>query len=351
MAGDTARVQALDAIQAQDLPLRIIAGEPMPLYLQIVHQLKQLIMTGELADGIQLPAVRPLATHLGVNPGTVMQAYRELANEGLTASMRGRGSVVRNLSGRSDDVMTRERVLDAEVSRLVVRARALGFDPAQTQQRVSAALLSSREPVPVVFLGVTQAHARRYTEELNEHFGDSGVVFLPWSMDDILRRDAGLLAELELAYTVIAFAPRVPEVERALDEWGVPVELIGVRAELAPASRRALAQREPDRSYVLITEPRAVTTALALLETQGEEHGPIEVLACDEDGDVDRARLEEILHGESVIIYSFGVRDVIAGLSVPDERLLEIRFEFSESTWRELRRRWGQGAAKEGAAQ
>lgn len=69
------------AVRAADLPLRLIDTEAMPLYLQVVHQVKQRIITGELADGVLLPAVRTLAARLGINPGTVVQAYRQLASE------------------------------------------------------------------------------------------------------------------------------------------------------------------------------------------------------------------------------------------------------------------------------
>ncbi|MFC4555632.1 GntR family transcriptional regulator [Georgenia faecalis] len=324
------------AMPAASLPLRIIANDATPLYLQIVLQLKQLILTGELPDGVQLPAVRVLAGHLGVNPGTVMQAYRELAHAGLTASLRGRGSVVRTLSGRSGDVLTRERMLDAAVASLTLRARALGFDAAQTQQRVAAALLSAREPVPVVFLGVNAAHARSYAADLDERFSGADVTFVPHSMADILARDPALRARLDTAYTVLAFASRVPEVERALDDWGVAAEIIGVRAEITERSRRALARVGPDLPYTLVTEKRAVTTILAMLRVE-----PVEVVAWEEGTPPDDARLLEVARGSHAIVYSFGVRDEVLALPVSPERLLALEFELTESTVRELDKRWG----------
>ncbi len=65
-----------------------------PLYLQISQQLKRQIRTGELAAGVRLPPERRLAAMLGVNRTTVVNAYRELAADGLVAGHVGRGTVV-----------------------------------------------------------------------------------------------------------------------------------------------------------------------------------------------------------------------------------------------------------------
>lgn len=329
-------------VGAGDLRLRIAPSDAMPLYLQIAHQLKQLIMTGELADSVQLPAVRSLALHLGVNPGTVMQAYRELSQEGLTASIRGRGSVVRTLSGRSADAMARERLLDAAVRRLVSRGRALGFEPVEVQQRLNAALLHDSSPVRIVFLGVTAAHAARYTRELNDRYAARAVRFVPYSVADLQHRDESLLAEFKTAYTVVTFAPRVPEVERTLDTCGVAAEIIGVRAELSVGSRRDLAAMSDDRSYVLITEKRAVPTIMALIDAHGGvDRNPVEVVASGDQEGLDPRQVGDVVDSEKIIIYSFGVREQVAALNLPRERLLELKFEFTDATWVELDRRWG----------
>src|SRR6266851_617134 len=67
----------------------------MPLYRQICQQLREAILSGELAEGIRLPTERSLASELGVNRTTVMNAYNELASEGLIEGHVGRGTLVR----------------------------------------------------------------------------------------------------------------------------------------------------------------------------------------------------------------------------------------------------------------
>lgn len=67
----------------------------LPLYRQICQGLREAILSGELAEGVRLPTERALARELGVNRTTVMNAYNELASEGLIEGHVGRGTLVR----------------------------------------------------------------------------------------------------------------------------------------------------------------------------------------------------------------------------------------------------------------
>src|SRR6266571_3599913 len=67
----------------------------VPLYRQICQKLREAILSGELAEGVRLPTERALANELGVNRTTVMNAYNELASEGLVEGHVGRGTIVR----------------------------------------------------------------------------------------------------------------------------------------------------------------------------------------------------------------------------------------------------------------
>src|SRR6266567_3760914 len=70
-------------------------GSGLPLYRQICQSLREAILSGELAEGVRLPTERALANELGVNRTTVMNAYNELASEGLVEGHVGRGTLVR----------------------------------------------------------------------------------------------------------------------------------------------------------------------------------------------------------------------------------------------------------------
>src|SRR5947209_10035992 len=75
--------------------IHIERANGVPLYRQICQGLREAILSGELAEGTRLPTERALARELNVNRTTVMNAYNELASEGLIEGHVGRGTLVR----------------------------------------------------------------------------------------------------------------------------------------------------------------------------------------------------------------------------------------------------------------
>ncbi len=66
----------------------------VPIYIQIMDQIKHLVATSALQPGDQLPTVRQLATDLRINFNTVARAYRSLDEEGLISTQHGRGTYI-----------------------------------------------------------------------------------------------------------------------------------------------------------------------------------------------------------------------------------------------------------------
>ena len=66
----------------------------VPIYLQIVEQVKRSVALGVLAPGEQLPTVKQLAADLIVNANTIARAYRELERDQVIETMPGRGSFI-----------------------------------------------------------------------------------------------------------------------------------------------------------------------------------------------------------------------------------------------------------------
>jgi GntR family transcriptional regulator len=98
----------------------------VPIYLQLMEQVKHAIETGALRPGEQLPGMRPLAEELVINPNTVAKAYRELEHEGVIELRHGAGAfVAAHARGRklADKLRTAQPVVAAAVERL--RARGL----------------------------------------------------------------------------------------------------------------------------------------------------------------------------------------------------------------------------------
>jgi GntR family transcriptional regulator len=71
----------------------------VPIYLQLMEQVKHGIETRALRAGEQLPGIRPLAEELVINPNTVAKAYRELEHEGVIELRQGAGAFVAGNAG------------------------------------------------------------------------------------------------------------------------------------------------------------------------------------------------------------------------------------------------------------
>src|SRR3954463_540574 len=76
------------------MQIHISPTDGVPIYLQIVQQIKSLVAAGRLTPGEELPPIRVLAERLVVNPNTVARAYRELAADGVLANRRTAGTYV-----------------------------------------------------------------------------------------------------------------------------------------------------------------------------------------------------------------------------------------------------------------
>jgi GntR family transcriptional regulator len=98
----------------------------VPVYRQIIDQVRGGIASGSLTAGDQLPTVRQLAVDLEINPNTVMRAYRELELGGLLETHQGTGTFI---SDKKPDRKSaeRERQLDQIAGDSAARAGAAGF--------------------------------------------------------------------------------------------------------------------------------------------------------------------------------------------------------------------------------
>ena len=70
--------------------------EKIPIYLQIIDFIKKDIVTERLKGGEKLPSVREFAEQLKVNPNTVQRVYQEMEREGITSTIRGTGTFVKD---------------------------------------------------------------------------------------------------------------------------------------------------------------------------------------------------------------------------------------------------------------
>lgn len=96
----------------------------VPLYLQIVSQIKYLVASGRLTAGDEIPPIRVLAEQLLVNPNTVARAYRELEMAGILVKRQGAGTYVSD-AGTPLAWTERQKILRERVAALVTEAHQL----------------------------------------------------------------------------------------------------------------------------------------------------------------------------------------------------------------------------------
>src|SRR5215472_13908034 len=98
----------------------------VPVYRQIIDQVRGAVASGSLTVGEQLPTVRQLAVDLAINPNTVVRAYRELELGGLLETHQGTGTFISAQKTRGGGE-ERARQLARIVEDAVARAGAAGF--------------------------------------------------------------------------------------------------------------------------------------------------------------------------------------------------------------------------------
>lgn len=112
------------------LRIQITTGSSLPIYRQVMDQIRGAVATGKLAVGDPLPSVRALASELVINPNTIAKAYSMLVRDGVLESHQGRGYFV----AQQREIYTRKermRRLSDIIDPFLAEAVSLGFDESQ----------------------------------------------------------------------------------------------------------------------------------------------------------------------------------------------------------------------------
>jgi GntR family transcriptional regulator len=99
----------------------------VPIYLQIVEQVKRSVALGVLAPGEQLPTVKQLAADLVVNANTIARAYRELERDQVIETMPGRGSFIAANGSVAGAKRAVADVADQAIMQAVREGRSMGL--------------------------------------------------------------------------------------------------------------------------------------------------------------------------------------------------------------------------------
>jgi GntR family transcriptional regulator len=117
---------------------RVDTGSGVPIYRQLVQQVRRDVMLGRLRPGDQLPSVKEVVDSLSVNPNTVVKAFSELEHQGLVVRRQGIGTFVA-ASPSMTSVPVAPRLLGS-LARWVDRARQDGLSPEQIRMLLEVAL-------------------------------------------------------------------------------------------------------------------------------------------------------------------------------------------------------------------
>jgi GntR family transcriptional regulator len=113
-------------------------GDPRPLYLQVMEQIKRRVAVGDLPPGTELPSIRQLAADLNISVITIKRAYLELEREGVIFTRQGKGSVVADKPGLQASIQERE--LSEHLEKAADLGVLLGLSKTEMQRRIAEAI-------------------------------------------------------------------------------------------------------------------------------------------------------------------------------------------------------------------
>jgi GntR family transcriptional regulator len=102
----------------------------VPIYRQLLEQVRRMVASGQLAPGTELPSVRELAVRHAVNPMTISRAYGLLESEGLLVRNRGKPMTIAGQSRAQSPLTKRVQQLEPQLEQLILAARQLELSEA-----------------------------------------------------------------------------------------------------------------------------------------------------------------------------------------------------------------------------
>ncbi|MBX3178461.1 MAG: GntR family transcriptional regulator [Candidatus Hydrogenedentes bacterium] len=106
---------------------QISLKDGVPIYRQIVNQVKYMVASGQLTPGAELPPIRTLAEQLLVTPNTIVKAYGQLETEGVVYKRRGAGTYIAE-NGSPLKMAEQRRILAERADTLLSEARQMGYN-------------------------------------------------------------------------------------------------------------------------------------------------------------------------------------------------------------------------------
>lgn len=315
--------------------LRLTHEGRVPLYLQIQHQLRYLITSGQIPPGARLPSVRQVAKDLGVNVSTVSLAYRHLQDEDLVASSPGRGTHVVTRDNVDTSLAERERLALEALEFAMLRNAALGFTRDALAQRVNASLQQPPPPRTVVLIAATARVARKYANSVEAAFPDTTVV--PFGLAAVDRRDPVLCRALDVAYDVITFASLNRDARASVAAMLDDHRVLSISGKVTRSAIATLRSIDPHQTLCLLAQADFLNVSVALVR----EHAPngadahLEIAT-----EADPHRAQALVNAHDLVVYNTGLVEALPDLWLPARKRIELEFDLDEESIARLRAAW-----------
>jgi hypothetical protein len=251
---------------------------------------------------------------------------------------------VRQFSDQGRAQSARQERLDSVLQEAREKARALGFDDAEILQRISS--MAHQHPVAchVAFVDKVPHAAAKYARLVETHL-QGAVRATPLSVAEIEERSARAVSTLSRVFHIVTVARNVPFLERTLPSFEAVHNIVTIVAEVLPVTTTALSSLTPDTRAVLLTEEHYLYSSLNLVAMYSELD-PQDVGAFTLP---DTERFLEAARSADVVLYTFGVSDVLDSLGLPEQGigapLMELAFDIGPDSVRKLQGVFGVGEA------
>lgn len=307
----------------------------VPLYLQLEHQLRYLITSGQLPPASKLPTVRDVAKDLGVNVSTVARAYRRLQEEGLVASMPGRGTHVVPQDHIDASLAERERLAVAAIDAAMLRNAALGFSATAMTRRLDARLQRPPPPRTAILIAATSRVARKYANSVEREF--AGTAVAPFAVAAVERDDPILRAAFDIAYDVIVFASLPREARDLINARARQHRILTISGKVTRAALAAL-RAVPARARVcLLAQADFLNVSVAVVREHlaRPPRAPLEIAT---EAEADRA--QALVDSHDVVVFNTGLLEALPDLRLPRSKAVELEFDLDNESIERLERAW-----------
>ena len=280
------------------MDLKINKKGSFPIKYQLKEQIKFLIKTGELKPHARLPAIRELAAYLRINQNTVLQAIRELEEEGFLLCERGKGCFIREGCCSISEVNMQKltKILDEAIE----KAQSLGVSYEEFASVVCHKLELNqslkKRSLNIYFLECNKPELEYRTIELEKKLG---VEVKPMLIDEfkILLEKGSLQGPIDLVLTTFG---HLREVKKILE--GRNIETIGLMGALHIKTLIEISKLPHDSKVAMVcVNPKSAKSVERAVINTGLENIIPRAVSTD-----DARKLEEVLKDVDAIVSSRG---------------------------------------------